>query len=84
MKAATGAQAPARRVVEVIHEYVGRTRAWDRGQYRIEEKGNEGGLEVYWVAHSDDEKLRRPGGGKSFAVHYDPWRQVVAKELAFQ
>jgi len=73
-----------RKAAEVIEEYVSKSRSWSRDEYRIEEKGHEGSVVLYWIVHVDDERSPTPGGGKSFAVHYDPQRQEVAKEWAFQ
>ena len=86
---ATGATAVTagiwdRRALEVIREYVRRTRSWDQGQYRIEDKGQKEGLTVYWVVNVDDERSPAPGGGRSFAVDYDPFRQQVVRESGFQ
>ena len=70
----------------VIEDYVTKSRSWGRNEYRIEERGPEGSEVLYWVVHVDDDKqkARMTGGGKSFAVLYDPHREEVVEELAFQ
>ena len=71
----------------VIEQYVTKSRSWARNEYWIEEKGREGSNVRYWIVHLDDasdERSRWVGGGKSFAVDYDPQRQEVVKEWAFQ
>lgn len=69
---------------DVIHDYVTRTRGWFRNEYRIEPQGRKGDVDQYRVVHVDDERAPVPGGGKSFAVDYDPRRREVTKEWRFQ
>ncbi len=79
-----GADTSDPKAVEVVHDYVSKSRSWNRSDYRVEEKGREGNLIVYWIVHLDDERAPVPGGGKSLAVRYDSRKRQVVKELAFQ
>lgn len=70
--------------VEVIHDYVKRTRGWSRSEYRIDPEESTGDQQRYWIVHVDDEQ--GPGGRrqKSFAVDYDPRKHEVTREWRFQ
>ena len=71
----------------VIKTYVNTSRGWKISDYRIEERGRDGGLIIYVVVYLEDEKNPNPypgGSGKSFMVYYDPQKQAIIKDLAFQ
>jgi hypothetical protein len=72
------------KVADTVAAYAAASRGWKRSEYRIVDRGAEGALRVYWVLHHDDERAMNPGGGRSFAVHYDPGTERVIKEFVFQ
>lgn len=70
---------------EVIHEYVKRTRGWDKSSYVIDEEGFGGpglGFSVWLL--EEDIKILPPGGGRSFHVELDQACTRVTEELAYQ
>jgi hypothetical protein len=70
----------------VIQQYVNRTKKWKTSLYRIEDKGREGAYVVYWVIYLPEEKRSSlvAGGGKSFALYYDPRHHEIIREMHFQ
>lgn len=67
-----------------VAAYVAKTRGWKSGDYRVEQRPNEGKLLVFWVLHRDDEKSMTPGGGKSFELRLDPATHEPIGEFHFQ
>jgi hypothetical protein len=67
-----------------VDQYVTKNRGWRPSDYRIREEGREGKLVRYVVTYVPEEKTPRIGGGKSFAVYYDPAVRKVVRELYFQ
>jgi len=76
----------------VITEYVAKHKSWTPAEYRIEELRRENGYIVYEVLYLEDLKrsyvggkeIFEMGGGKSFAVDYDPVEHKVIREVGFQ
>jgi hypothetical protein len=60
-------------------------KGWKRGEYEIEIVGTDAdGNAVVTLAHGDDKRAARPGGGKSVSLRIDPKTYRVVRELAFQ
>jgi hypothetical protein len=76
---------------QVISRYVIRHTGWKRSLFRIEEGSASHGSVRYEVIYIPEERATpRPdgylesGGGKSFAVDYDPRKQKVIREWHYQ
>jgi hypothetical protein len=67
----------------IVDRYVETSRHWKPNEYRIVQQGRDRDKDVYSVVYTL-EALGVGGGGKSFAVLYDPKTHKVTKELAFQ
>ena len=73
------------RATEVVKCYVGETRRWPEGDYRIEFKGRKDSNLVFWVIHKDDHSTGKVGGGgKSFAIELSDEDESIKGELYFQ
>ena len=60
-------------------------KGWKRSDYEIEIVGTDGdGNAVVTLAHADDKRAPRPGGGRSVSLRIDPKAYRVVRELAFQ
>lgn len=77
--------------VRVVQEYVATRKGWRASDYRIEGHGHKNGLVVYFIIYLPEErsapgerKALIAGGGRSFAVYYDPVKRRVVKEMHFQ
>lgn len=71
--------------LELIHNYVKKTRGWERSSYVVEDEnfGGDGlGFSVWLL--SELSVLRPPGGGESFHVDVDKKCLRVNRELAYQ
>jgi len=67
-----------------IDEYVRQEYAWAKDAYRIEFQRRDGDVLVFWVIHSDDEKLvAYRTGGKSIEV-VESSEPRVTKKFHFQ
>ena len=85
---AASSDGPAR---DVISRYVVSHTSWKRSVFRIEMGNASHGIVRYEVIYIPEERATsRPGGslevggGKSFAVEYDPRKQKVIREWHYQ
>jgi hypothetical protein len=76
---------------QVISRYVVSHTGWKHTLFRIEKGSTSHGIGRYEVIYTPEEKATpRPdgqievGGGKSFAVDYDPRKQKVIREWHYQ
>jgi hypothetical protein len=69
-----------------VVQYIGRTKGWNRSEYRIESRGPsiDGQNEVFAVIYLDDERSSRPGAGRSVELYLDRISQQVTRELGGQ
>jgi hypothetical protein len=69
---------------EIISRYVVTHTGWKRSVFRIEKGAASHGIVRYEVIYIPEEKLVFVGGGKSFAIEYDPAKQKVIHEWHYQ
>jgi hypothetical protein len=66
-----------------ISRYVAKHRNWKPADFTIEKKGGTDPV-MYWVIYRPEMKHPQVGGGKSFAIYYDPHHARVLSEAYFQ
>ena len=81
-------QTPQDLAVNAAHEYIKKTKEWADEDFHIEVLRTEGTDDapvlVLEVAHHDDLKGIRKGGGKSVQLYVDVKKRSVINELAYQ
>jgi hypothetical protein len=70
--------------VAVITEYVVEHKHWRTADFQVEQKECDCAYPLYWILYLPEAKKPPTGGGKSFAVYYDPIKHRVVKEMYFQ
>ena len=76
---------------QVISRYVIEHTGWKRSLFRVDKGSASHGIMRYEVIYIPEERATPPpdgsiemGGGKSFAVEYDPRKQKVVREWHYQ
>lgn len=72
------------KAVAEVDKYIANSKRWEKGTYEVTFNRKEGMTLVFWAVHLEDKSSEVPGAGKSVEVYFDPVRNRVIKELAFQ
>ena len=77
---------PADGPVESVAQYLGRTKGWFDGDYRLEPAGTtpDGSCDVVRVIHRSDETAAHPGGGLSVELLLDRQTHQIKQERGMQ
>jgi hypothetical protein len=71
---------------DAVVEYVGRTKGWHPGEYRIEEHGPgvDKSVDVFAVVYLADEQSPHPGAGQSVLLDVHRSSRRITRETRYQ